>query len=279
MTALRKQMLQDLELGGYAPSTCATYVNSIRDIAKYFRRPPDQVTRDELRGYVTFLKDERCQSAKRLRGHIAAIKFFFTRTLGREDMVSFLSWPPVTMKLPTVLSIDEVAALLRSLKQPTCRMVATTIYATGLRIREVCLLETRDVDASRELIHVRQGKGSKDRLVPLSPRLLSLLRVHWKEEHPQAPYLFGARQARGPMRPATVRSALHAASVPARIEKRVTPHVLRHSFATHLLEAGTDLRVIQALLGHESIRSTERYTRVSTELLKQATSLLDRLPE
>jgi integrase/recombinase XerD len=279
MTALRKQMLQDLKLGGYAEGTCTTYVNAIRDLAKYFKVRPDQVTRDQLRDYVTYLKEERCQSPQRLRNHLAGIKFFYGRTLGRDEMVSFLAWPPVAMRLPTVLSVEEVAALLRSFTQPTCRTVATTIYATGLRIREVCSLETRDVDASRGLIHVRQGKGNKDRLVPLGERLLSILRAHWKRERPEAPYLFGARQTRGPMRPPTVRSAMHAASLSARIDKRVTPHVLRHSFATHLLEAGTDLRVIQALLGHESIRTTERYTRVSTELLKQATSLLDHLPE
>jgi site-specific recombinase XerD len=272
-------MLEDLRLGGYAEGTCTTYVNAIRDLAGHFKLPPDQITREQLREYVTYLKEERCKSPLRLRNHISGLKFFYGRTLGRAEMVSFLAWPSATMQLPTVLSVEEVAALLRSFTQPTCQMVATTIYATGLRIHEVCSLETRDVDTARGLIHVRLGKGNKDRFVPLSERLLSMLRAHWKRERPEPPFLFGARQTRGPMRPTTVRSAIHAASLKARIDKRVTPHVLRHSFATHLLEAGTDLRVIQALLGHESIRTTERYTRVSTELLKKATSLLDRLPE
>jgi len=278
MSQLRKQMIEDLELGGYAEGTKCIYVGAIREMAKYFRRSPAELTRDELRVYVTYLREERCKSASRLRGHLAGIKFFFTKTLGREEEVSFLSWPSAPERLPVVLSVEEVAALLRALDRATYRMVATTLYATGLRINEACTLETRDIDARRHVIHVRNGKGRKERLVPLSARLLELLRRYWKQVRPEPPFLFAASHARGPVRAPTVRNALRRAAKQAGLIKHVTPHVLRHSCATHLLEAGTDVRVIQAMLGHGSIRTTTRYTRVSVELLKQATALLDMLP-
>lgn len=278
MTQLRRQMLADLELGGYAEGTKQHYVSAIRKMAQYFRRSPADLTRDQLRQYVTYLREERCQSASRLRGHLAAIKFLFTKTLGREEDVSFLSWPSGAERLPTVLSVDEVASLLRAVEHPTYRTVATTLYATGLRLNEACTLETRDIDAKRGVIHVRNGKGRKERLVPLSPRLLDTLRRYWKQVRPQAPYLFEASHARGHVRASTVRSALHRAARKAGLSKRVTPHVLRHSCATHLLEAGTDVRVIQVMLGHGSVRTTTRYARVSVELLKQATALLAQLP-
>jgi len=277
MSQLRKQMIEDLELGGYAEGTRRVYVAAIRELAEYYRRSPAKLTRDELRIYVTHLRETRCKSASRLRGHLAAIRFLYTKTLGQNDKVSFLSWPSAPQRLPSVLSVDEVAALLRSLQVPTYRMAAMTLYATGVRVNELCTLETRDVHARRGVIHVRKGKGRKERLVPLSPRLLGQLRAYWKQARPEPPYLFAASVARGPVRAVTVRKALHRAADSAGLTKRVTPHVLRHSCATHLLEAGVDVRVIQAILGHSSISTTTRYARVSVALLKQADGLLDRL--
>lgn len=278
MSQLRKQMIEDLELGGYAEQTKQIYVNAVRDLAKYFRRSPGELTRDELRVYVTYLREERCKSASRLRGHLAGIKFLFAKTLGREEDVSFLSWPSTRGRLPTVLSVGEVALLLGALEHPTYRMVATILYATGMRINEACTLETRDIDGNRRVIRIRNGKGRKERLVLLSPRLLDMLRRYWKRERPPRPFLFVASHARGPVRAPTVRKALRRAANKAGLTKDVTPHVLRHSCATHLLEAGTDVRVIQAMLGHSSISTTTRYARVSVELLKQTTTLLDKLP-
>ena len=192
--------------------------------------------------------------------------------------MSFLMWPRSPENVPTVLSRQEVARVLAALEQPTYRMAATTIYATGLRAHEVCLLETRDIDAARHAILVRHGKGRKQRLVPLSPPLLSMLRAYWKQVRPEPPYIFSATHARGAMRAPALRMALHRAGEQSGISKRVTPHVLRHCFATHLLDLGTDTRVIQVLLGHSSIRTTARYVRVSTQLMSQAASLLDELP-
>jgi site-specific recombinase XerD len=271
-------MIEDLELGGYARGTKRLYVNVVRELAQYYGSSPAELTREQLRQYVTHLRQERCKSASNLRGHLAGIKFVYAKTLGRPEDVSFLSWPSAPEKLPTVLSVAEVGSLLGALRCPTYRMVATTLYATGLRVKEVCPLETRDIDAERRVIVVRHTKGGKHRLVPLSPRLLTQLRRYWSRQRPEPPYLFEATHARGPVRAATVRSALHRAAKKAGLSKDVTPHVLRHSCATHLLESGIDLRVIQAMLGHGSVRTTTRYTRVSVELLKQATGLLDRLP-
>lgn len=275
---LREQMLQDLELGGYSPETRRTYVSAVRELAAYFRKSPAEITRDQLRQYVVYLRTERCKSAARLRNHLAALKFVYSRTLGREEDVSFLMWPRSSDNIPTVLSRQEVAHVLAALELPTYRMAATTIYATGLRAREVCLLETRDLDAARQVIHVQHGKGRKQRLVPLTPTLLAQLRAYWKQVRPESPYVFAATHAAGAMRAPALRMALHRAGEKAKINKRVTPHVLRHCFATHLLDAGTDTRVIQALLGHSSIRTTTRYVRVSTQLMSQAASLLDELP-
>jgi integrase/recombinase XerD len=275
---LRDQMLQDMELGGYSADTRRQYVSAVRELAAYFSMSPAEITRDQLREYVVYLRTHRCKSATRLRNHLAAIKFVYSRTLGREDDVSFLMWPRSSENVPTVLSREEVAQLLAAIEHPTYRMAATTIYATGLRAHEVCLLETRDVDAAREVILVRHGKGRKQRLVPLSPPLLSQLRAYWKRARPEPPYVFSATHARGAMRAPALRMALHRAGEQSKIAKRVTPHVLRHCFATHLLDLGTDTRVIQVLLGHSSIRTTARYVQVSMQVMSRAASLLDGLP-
>ena len=277
MSQLRNQMIEDLELGGYAETTRRNYIAAIRELAVYFDRSPAVLTREELRTYVTHLRESRCKSASRLRGHLAAIRFLYTKTLGQEDKVSFLSWPSAPQRLPSVLSVEEVAALLRALRVPTYRMAATTLYATGMRVNELCMLETRDVHAHRRVIHVRNGKGRKERFVPLSARLLGELRAYWKLARPEPPFLFAASIARGPIRAVTIRKAIHRAADEAGLTKRVTPHVLRHSCATHLLEAGVDVRVIQAVLGHGSISTTTRYARVSVTLLRQADRLLERI--
>jgi len=277
MTQLRKQMIEDMRLAGHAEATQQHYLASIRQMAKHFGRSPGELSRGELRQYVTYLREERCRSDSRLRGHLAAIKFLYTKTLGRGDEVSFLSWPSQHGKLPTVLARAEVRALLGAIEHPTYHVVATTLYATGLRAREACSLEIGDIHAEREVIHVRRGKGGKERLVPLSPPLLRLLRRYYKEHRPERPYLFAASIARGPVRYGAVRTALRRGAEKVALRKKVTPHVLRHTCATHLLEAGVDMRVIQAMLGHESIGTTSRYTRVCGELLKQTSHLLDGL--
>lgn len=275
MTALRDKMMQDLELAGYASRTRKLYIDAIRDFARFFRRSPEKLGQDEVRAWAGYLK-ERCRvSPSRLTQHFAALRFLYTRTLYRPDAVSFLRFRNGAEKLPTVLSADEVDKVLNALSTPKYRVFCTTVYAAGLRVSEACKLETRDIDAAQSVIRVR-GKGGKERLVMLSPRLLGILRAYWKLERPPAPWLF-ASNAGNHLCPEVARKALSRAAIRARLGKHVTPHVLRHSFATHLLEHGTELRVIQVLLGHKNIQSTTRYTRVAAGMIAKTRSPLEQL--
>ena len=232
-----------------------------------------------MRAWVAQL-DKSKVGPQRLRQHFAALKFLFGKTLARPEQVAFLSWPKAPKLLPTVLSASQVGALLGALESPKYRVFFTTLYATGLRLKEACHLKTTDIDAARGVIHVRLAKGGKERLVMLSPKLLAILRAYWKQGRPVAPYLFPTKTKR-PLDPDMARRVLHRAAAAAGLNsKQVTPHVLlRHSFATELLESGTDLRVIQVLLGHDNIQTTTRYARVSAALVSKAKSPLDRLPK
>jgi integrase/recombinase XerD len=276
MTALREKMMHDLRLAGLAKDTQDRYVTAIAGFARFHKRSPAQLGQDEIRRWVTHLESSGI-GPSRLNQHYSALKFLYRKTLGRPEVVAFLSTPKRPVRLPEVLSAGQVQQLLEALKLPKFRVLFTTIYATGLRISEACVLETGDIDAARGVIRVRQGKGNKERLVMLSPRLLAILRAYWRKERPAAPYLFTGRTGR-PLTPDVARDAIRLAAARAGLD-RARPHVLRHSFATHLLDAGTELRVIQVLLGHESIETTTRYVRVSTSMLKKAESPLERLPK
>jgi integrase/recombinase XerD len=274
---LRLRMIQDMTLRGLMPKTQEIYLQCIVMLAGYFRRSPDTLTQTDLRGWVRHLLD-RALSSQRLRQHFAAMRMLYAKTLGRPQDVAFLSWPRDPDRLPDVLSADEVEMLLEGLTRPIYRVFCTLLYATGLRLREALALETRDIDAKRGVIIVRHGKGARQRLVMLSPRLYAVLRAYWAQERPPAPYLFSRKETGRPVSVDAVRKAMRQASEAAGIEKRrITPHLLRHSFATQLLEYGTDLRTIQVLLGHSSIVTTVRYARVGTGLIRKAQSPLDRL--
>jgi site-specific recombinase XerD len=269
-------MMHDLELAGYVPKTRRVYLNSIRDFAAHYRRSPEELSADHVRGWIGRLTTEAKIGPQRIRQHMAALKFLYTKTLWKPENVSFLSWPTDPQRLPVVLSADEVERLLRALEQPKYRVFFTLVYATGLRLGEASRLETCDIDSARGVIHVRQAKGKKERFVMLSPRLLAILREYWALTRPPVPWLFASSTGRH-LNADMARRALKLAAAKARVEKKVTPHVLRHSFATHLLEGGTDLRVIQVLLGHGSIKTTTRYARVSTGLIARTSSPLERL--
>jgi site-specific recombinase XerD len=269
-------MMHDLELAGYVPKTRLIYLNSIRDFAKHFRRSPSEMGADEVRAWVDRIR-ETGVSPQRIRQHMAALKFLYTKTLYKPEAVSFLSWPSDPPKLPTVLAAEEVERLLAALERPKYRVFFTTVYAAGLRVLEAARLRTDDIDSARGVIHIREAKGKKERYVMLSPRLLRILRAYWSLERPAAPWLFESSRGGRHLNPQTARSALKLAAAKAGLDKKVTPHVLRHSFATHLLDAGTELRVIQVLLGHNTIKSTARYARVSTERIAKTQSPLDRL--
>lgn len=277
MGELRDQMEQDLRLGGYAPITRRIYLSAATELVRHYRRSPVELTRDEVRAYVHHLLETRHPSSQRTRQHLAALKFLFGTTLGRPNMVSFMKWPKDPDRIPTVLTAAEVHALLAALEVPAYRMLASTLYATGLRIGEACPLETRDIQANRGVIEIRRGKGGRQRLVPLSPRLLEQLRHYWRTERPRPPYVFATKHSRTYLRPDPMRRALRLAAEAAGIRKKVTPHVLRHTYATHLLEMGVDLRLIQTILGHGSIRTTTRYTRVSIGEIVRIESPFERL--
>jgi integrase/recombinase XerD len=272
-----QQMEQDLAHAAYAPSTQGQYIKTIKALGSHYERPVADLERDDLRGYVERLRGQG-RSASWLKMKLAAIVFLFSKTLGREADVSFIVWPRQYSPLPTVLSLDEVAAFLAAIRHPVYLAVAMVLYGTGLRISEALALEVTDVDGARGVLRVRHGKGNRAREVKLSSGLYQWLRNYWSRERPPRPYLFASRRTGLPPSQETVRHAFAAAAEQAGITKPVRPHVLRHSYATHLLDAGTDVRVIQALLGHRSLSTTARYTRVSTALVRNTPSPLELLP-
>jgi site-specific recombinase XerD len=210
-----------------------------------------------------------------VRQYLAALKFVYTKTLARPDEIAWISFPRSKRRMPKVLSGSEVARVLAAIESSTCRAVASVCYGAGLRIDEAIRLEVTDVLSDRGLLHVRHGKGGHERFAMLSPRLLLTLREHWRTVRPAPPLLFPGGRAGRPITADTVRYALRVATRAAKVRKRVTPHVLRHSFATHLLEMGVELRVIQQLLGHASIRSTAMYAQVTSAIVQRTKSPLD----
>ncbi len=279
MGQLRDRMMHDLELAGYVPKTRLVYLNSIRDFAAYHRCCPSLLGADDVRAWLDVLITQRKISPQRIRQHMAALKFLHTKTLYKPENVSFVAWPREPKRLPAVLAAEEVERLLAAFTHAKYRVFFTLVYAAGLRrLTEARLLEIRDIQPSRGVIRIRPeiAKGKKERYVVLSSLLLAILRTYWSETRPPAPWLFASCKGT-PLCERTARDALKFAVLKADIEKKATPHVLRHSFATHLLEAGTDLRVIQVLLGHASIKTTTRYARVSTELIAKTASPFDRL--
>jgi site-specific recombinase XerD len=275
MTELRRRMLEDLRLGGYSYRTEEAYVSAVEAFAKYHKKSPALCGREEVRSWALHLQAKGL-TASSVRTHLSGLKFFYKKTLGRPEVVADLPLPKVPRKLPVVLSDGEVFAVLDALKTPRMRMFFTLIYATGLRLREACALETQDVHKDRGVLHVRHGKGGKERFVTLSERLYMLLRAYYAEVRPTPPWLFSGKNGKA-MHPDVAIRAMVAARHAAHIDKRVSTHTLRHSFATHLLEQGTDLRVIQVLLGHSSIRTTTMYTHVSSKLIASVQSPLDGL--
>jgi site-specific recombinase XerD len=211
--------------------------------------------------------------------HLAALVFLYEKTLGVADRVSFITFPKQHSPLPEVLSLDEVNATLRMIQRPVYQAIAMVAYGAGLRISEALALEVTDIDGERGVLRVRHGKGDKAREAKLSPTLYQWLRAYWQRERPPLPYLFASKRTGKPPRQETVRRALAQAGKMGFVRKRVRPHVLRHSFATHLLEQGTDVRVVGALLGHASLSTTARYARVTEKLVRETPSPIDLLPQ
>jgi integrase/recombinase XerD len=275
MSTIRNRMQQDLERAGYAGGTVRHYLACVQDYVDHFDgRSPLKLGQDEMRAFIDKL-ERRKLSPQRVRQYLAALKFLYGKTLGRPEEIGWIMFPRAKRRMRGILSGSEVAQVLAAVENLTCRAVATVCYGAGLRVEEARRLEVQDVLSSRGLLHVRAGKGGHERFAMLSPRLLSTLREYWRAVRPTPPLLFPSARASGPIHPETVRTALHAAARTAKVRKRVTPHVLRHSFATHLLEMGVELRIIQQLLGHMSIRSTAVYAQVTTGIVKRTKSPLD----
>lgn len=275
MGKLKERMREDLELRGYRDGTIAGYLRYAERFAAHYMRSPEQMGEEEIRRYHVELVREKGLGA--LKMSVAALKFLYVHTLERPQEVVKIPWPKARRPLPDILSEEEVCRLLDSLALVHHRMIAMSAYGMGLRIGEACSLQVGDIDSARMLVHLRDGKRGRDRYLMLPERLLWCLRAYWREARPPGPYLFPGRGEGAHISPAAVREAVRKATEQAGIRKRVTPHVLRHSFATHLLEQGSDIRTIQVLLGHGSVRTTERYTRVSKEHIARTQSPLDRL--
>jgi integrase/recombinase XerD len=273
-----EQMSQDLALASYAKTTQARYLATARHVSGRFGRAVADLTRDELRTYVEELTARR-RSASWLKMHLAALVFLYEKTLARPEMVSFITFPKQHSPLPTVLSLEEVDAALRMIRHPVYQAIAMVMYGAGLRLAETLALEVRDIDGARGVIRVRHGKGDKAREAKLSSTLYQWLRQYWMRERPPLPYLFASKTTGKPPIQETVRRALADAGKQGWVRKPVKPHVLRHSFATHLLEQGTDVRVVGALLGHASISTTARYARVTEKLVRETPSPIDLLPK
>lgn len=269
------QYQSDLEMAGKAAGTIQQYLSSIRKFEDFLGHELREATVDELRAWVDHLRNQSI-SAARLRGHYSALIFLFRKTFGQPDKVAFISMPHAQAPLPIILAQSEIQRVLESFTVAKYRMFFTLIYGTGLRIQEASLLQTEDLDAVSQVIRVHNGKGGRDRLVPLGRRLLIALRRYWAYERPTKPWLFTSN-ADNPICPATARRALLCASAASGIGKVVAPHMLRHAFATHLLEQGVDVRKIQVVLGHANIKSTMIYTQVSTKEIASLRSPLEDL--
>ncbi len=282
MTALRERMIEDLQLHGFAEKTQEAYLRAVRQLAAYCKKPPDQISEDDLRGYFLYLKNEKGVSQSTSRVALSGIKFFYLNTLRKEWPALDLIRIPPERKLPVVLSVDEVRRILTQVHRPKYKVCLTTIYSCGLRLREGVTLETGNIDGERKQLQIRKAKGGKDRYVPLPERTLEMLRDFWRaHRHPL--YIFPAKtplgippsSARKTMCPHGVRRALLAALEESGIQKHATVHTLRHSYATHLLEAGINLRVIQAYLGHSSIQSTLVYTHMTQKAQSPAVEAIN----
>jgi integrase/recombinase XerD len=275
MTPLRQRLVDDLRLRNYSERTVEAYVGGVARFARHFGRSPDQLGPDEIRAYQLHLLDKHV-SWSQFNQIVCSLRFFFNVTLGRPELIQHLPFGKRRKTLPLVLSPDEVLRLLEAATAGRARLLFQIAYACGLRVSELVRLQVRDIDSARMVIVVRQGKGGKDRLVPLSQRLLEELRRYWKERRPKT-WLFPAQRGTGHLCVDWVQRLCRRLVARAALGKRATLHTLRHSYATHLLEAGVDLLTLQKILGHSALSTTARYVHLSTRHLQKAPSLLDLL--
>jgi site-specific recombinase XerD len=273
-------MLEELQRRKYSPETIRLYLTAVQQFANYFQKRPDHLGPEHLREYQLYLLNERKLAVGSVIARTSALRFFFLKVLHRPYREIDLVYPKRPERLPVILSEEEVARLIECASTSYHRVILMTLYGTGLRREELCRLKVTDVDSQRMVIHVRNGKGGRDRDVPLSPRLLEVLRAYWKWKKPKT-YLFPGYYAARQDKPITSHTVWYAVSAAARragIKKKVSPHLLRHSWATHLFERGTDLKTIQVLLGHVDLEATTIYLHLSQSHMQAVHNPIEALP-
>jgi integrase/recombinase XerD len=284
-TPLRQRMIDDLKLAGYSERTQEAYVASVRKLAEHYSRAPDLIDEEELRRYFLYLKDERKLKRGSITVALCGIKFFYQKTLQQQWSVFDIARPPREARLPVVLTREEVHEILAGIRIAVYRVCLITIYSCGLRLREGTRLQPSDIYGERKVVQVH-GKGRRDRIVPIPERTLALLREHWKT-HRSPDWLFPAPTRRGlqhslthdggPVTRSSLQSCLRRAVQRSDVRKKASVHTLRHSYATHLLEAGVDLRIIQGYLGHSSPKTTSLYTHLTAEVRRATRDPVERL--
>jgi integrase/recombinase XerD len=275
LSPLRRRMIEDMTIRNLSPAMQRSYIHAVASFSDYFGRSPDKLTLDDVRAYQVHLASKGVAWGS-LNQVFCALRFFYGVTLDQAIIPERIPYAREPRKLPTVLSGEEVVRFLEAVSSLKSRVALTTAYAAGLRVSEVAALKVADIESDRMVMRIENGKGGKQRYVMLSAPLLGVLRSYWRLTRPSL-YLFPGRTPDKPIEPTVLHAACRSAAAAAGIDKRVSVHVLRHSFATHLLESGTDIRVIQVLLGHEQLSTTARYTHVSTGLIAGTASPLDRL--
>jgi integrase/recombinase XerD len=277
MTHLRQRMQEDLRLRNFSERTIRRYTEVVAEFARYFHKSPDQLGSEHVRTFLLYLLNERKLAWGTIQGARSALKFLYLRTLKQTWFDQEIIKPKVRRKLPAVWSREEVCALLDATTNTKHRALLALYYSAGLRCQEALDLKVTDIDSKRMIIHIREGKGKFPRQVMLSPKLLELLRLYWRWRKPKD-WLFPGEEPGQPLKANTVRVTCQKLRKQLGISKPLSPHVLRHSFASHLLDAGTDLRSIQLLLGHRDLETTSRYLHVSEARLHATASPLDDLP-
>lgn len=274
----RDKLIEDMQIRNCSAGSIELYVKLISRFFKWLGKPPSQATRDDVRSFLLHMINERGVVAGTYGQYRTALKFFFEVTMGKPCVIERILTPKRPHPLPDVMSFDEVLRLLDAVESYRNRVILTLMYGSGLRITEACSLRVNDIDSKRKTIHIHQGKGAKDRFVMLPDMVLDLLRNYWRMAKPKD-YLFPGQKKGRHITPQNIRREFHKARRKACIRESVHPHTLRHSFATHLVDAGVDLEVVQALLGHACISTTSVYVRTSTKRIREVISPLDAKPD
>jgi len=278
MGAIKERMLEDFEVRGFSERTRETYLACVKQFVRYFMKPPNQLTLEDIRRYQLYMKEEKKYATNTFNQHVAALKFLYNVTLKRRWFIERIPYSKRSKPLPVVLSKDEVTRMYNTLTYIKHKAMFMMLYSTGIRCSELTHVKLTDVDSQRMVIRIEQGKGKKDRYVMLSKKLLTCLRMYWNSQLPRLKtWLFPGYNLNEPIKRETPKKLITGAAEKAGITKHVTTHTMRHTFATHLLEAGVDIRRIQFLLGHRSLRTTGKYLHVSKSYLGTTENPLDTL--